>query len=137
MFELDTHPDHFLDAALDSYPLAPVPPGLVRRTLARLQLRPQFRLEFLDLAVPLFLIVFILLTVWVTFWTLNTLSPHWMLALAPRLAFARQWLEFELMRLPSWLPLLVMILGSTTLIGVVLSMILMIERSLISMRLRN
>jgi len=66
-----------LDAALDSYPLAPVPAGLVRRALAQIQPRPvvKFRLDFLDFAVPSFLVIFILLTFGVILWTINYLYP--------------------------------------------------------------
>lgn len=143
MFDPALSPDALLDAqldaALDSYPLAPVPPGLMRRTLAKLppRPRPRFRLEFVDLAVPMFLVIFALLTGWTLLWTLNFLSPHWMLELAPRLAFARQWLQFELMRLPVWLPALTIILGGLTLTGITLAFILLLERSLLSLRFRN
>lgn len=131
--------DHVLDAAIDSYPLAPVPSGLVRRTLARIQPRPvpRFRLEFLDIAVPLFIVLFGILTIWAAFWTLNYISPYWMLEWIPRLAYFRQWMAFELMRLPNWLPVLGMFLGTVIFTGVTLTMILLLERSLLSMRLRN
>jgi hypothetical protein len=145
MFDPELHPDHpidadrVLDAALDSYPLTPVPSGLVRRTLARIQPRPmpRFRLEFLDIAVPLFIVLFGLLTIWAAFWTLNYVSPYWTLEWTPRLAYFRQWLAFELMRLPDWLPVVSVMMGSLFITGICLSLILLVERSLLSMRLRN
>jgi hypothetical protein len=42
-----------IDAALDAYPLAPLPAGFVRATMARLVPPVRFRLHFLDIALPL------------------------------------------------------------------------------------
>lgn len=143
MFDSDLSPDALLDAqvdaALDSYPLSPVPPGLVRRTLTRLQPRPRprFRLEFVDLAVPLFLVVFALLTGWALLWTLNFLFPYWMLELTPQLAFARQWLQFVWMRLPAWLPIFTISMGGLILTGISMALLILLERSLLSLRFRN
>ncbi len=139
MFDPELHPDLLLDAALDSYPLTPVPSGLVRRTLARIQPRPRprFRLEFLDIAVPLFLVLFGLLTIWAAFWTLNYVSPYWMLEWTPRLAYFRQWVDFQLLHLPPWLPILGMLISSLALTSLGITMILLLERSLLSTRLRS
>lgn len=139
MFDSKLFPDSIVDAALNTYPLAPVPSGLVRRTLARLQPRPvvRFRLEFLDFVVPLFFVSFALLTLWAVFWTLNYVSPYWMLEWIPRLAYFRQWLAFELMRLPTWLPVLGMMAGGICLACLTLIMVLLLERSLLTMRLKN
>jgi hypothetical protein len=41
-----------LDAALDAYPLTPLPAGFVRATMARLAPPVRFRLHFLDVALP-------------------------------------------------------------------------------------
>lgn len=134
MFDSDLR----IDAALESYPLAPVPPGLVRRTLARLEPRPKirYRLEFLDLAVPVFFVLFLFLTVWAIFWTLNVVSPYWMLEWAMQLEIGRQRLMFEAMRLPAWLPVLAAIVGSVSLMGVGFLVILFIERSFLTLRLK-
>lgn len=131
--------EHLLDAALDSYPLTPVPPGLVRRTLARIRPQPvaKFRLDFLDFAVPSFLVLFILLTVGVALWTLNYLNPYWMVEWSARLAFTRQWMQFKLMQIPAWLPVLGVTLGGVFLTGCGLVMILILERSLLSFRLKH
>ncbi len=135
MFDLDPH----IDAALESYPLAPVPPGLVRRTLARLEPRPQirYRLEFLDLAVPVFVVLFLLLTIWAIFWTLNVVSPFWMLEWGTHLEIARQRVLFEIMHLPAWFPVFSALVGSIALTGMGFIAILLIERSFLALRLRN
>jgi hypothetical protein len=49
-----------IEAALNAYPLAPLPAGFVRATMARLVPPVRFRLSFLDVALPL---VFALLIV--------------------------------------------------------------------------
>jgi hypothetical protein len=41
-----------IDAALDAYPLAPLPAGFGRATMARLVRPVRFRLTFLDVALP-------------------------------------------------------------------------------------
>ena len=72
-----------LDAALDSYPLAPLPDGFIHRTMYRVrvensfypQTRPGFYLEFLDLALPLFLIVLVSTGIAVTLWIVALLDP--------------------------------------------------------------
>ena len=143
MFETDPRIDRVhgavLDAALDSYPLAPVPAGLIRRALARLEPHPKirYRLEFIDLAVPVFLVLFLLLTVWAAFWTLNYVSPYWMLEWATQLEIGRQWFLFKAMRLPAWLPVLVAIFGGISFVGVGFIAILLIERSFLALRLKH
>lgn len=73
MNELD---DHLLTQALESYPLAPLPPGFVHRVMARIEpapLLPRFRLQFVDLAVPAFaslLLVLLILLAAQTDWLL-------------------------------------------------------------------
>lgn len=128
-----------LDAALDSFPLAPVPSGLVRRALARITPRPvvRFRLEFLDFAVPLFLVTFVILTVWAAFWTLNYVSPYWMLEWATQLKINQQWLMFKAMQIPSWLPALLAILGSLSVLVMGFIAILLAERTFLSLRLKH
>ena len=46
--------ENLIDAALDTLPLAPTPPGFTARVMARLspQPAPVFHLDFLDLALP-------------------------------------------------------------------------------------
>jgi hypothetical protein len=41
-----------IEAALDAYPLVPLPAGFVRATMARLVRPVRFRLTFLDVALP-------------------------------------------------------------------------------------
>ena len=56
----------WIDDALNTYPLAPVPPGLRRRVMAQIAAERQppaiaFRLDFLDFAVPAFIAFFVTL----------------------------------------------------------------------------
>lgn len=48
--------DDLLTQALESYPQAPLPPGFMRRVMAQIEPAPlpRFRLQFVDLAVPAF-----------------------------------------------------------------------------------
>ena len=51
--------DSIIDAALDSYPLDPVPSGFTRQVMSQIVTRPApFRLDFLDLALPVFFTFF-------------------------------------------------------------------------------
>ena len=95
MDELDPR----IDAALESYPLAPLPPGFVRRTIDTLmnqsmsQIAPaqvRFQLEFTDIAIPSFLALFLLAIAGITLFTLNFLDPLWL----PRLQVRLDWLLF-------------------------------------------
>jgi hypothetical protein len=76
--------DRKIEASLRSYPLVPLPGGFSRRLFARLGSKTvwkpaRFRLEFVDLAIPAFMVVFNLLLFFVLAWMLNTLDPTWML----------------------------------------------------------
>lgn len=84
--------DPLIDAALDSYPLAPLPPHFVRRTMAgvRAGIRPRFRLEFLDLALPVFFILFAVTLTGLGFWLLNALNPLWLLEIQIRAGWYAQ-----------------------------------------------
>jgi len=61
--------DNSLDAAIESYPLAPLPSGFVNRLMAQVEQEPRavdlprFRLQFLDVALPAFLALFALMVV--------------------------------------------------------------------------
>lgn len=64
-----------LDAALDAYPLAPLPAGFVRATMARLAPPIRFRLHFLDVALP-FGFALLMVTVFGLFiWLSSTIAP--------------------------------------------------------------
>ena len=74
--------DPLIDAAFDSYPLAPLPSRFIRRTMGRI--RPRFHLEFLDLALPAFIVLFAITVVSLGFWLVNALNPLWLLELQVR-----------------------------------------------------
>jgi hypothetical protein len=73
--------DAQIDAALNSYPLASLPPGFIKRTMGYILPKPRFRLEFLDLALPAFLIFFAGTIISLGFWLITSLNPLWMLEL--------------------------------------------------------
>jgi hypothetical protein len=55
MRELDPR----IDAALDTYPMASLPPGFTSRVMSHIQApRPAFRLTYLDFALPVFVALF-------------------------------------------------------------------------------
>jgi hypothetical protein len=81
MPECDPHLDSLIDAAFDSYPLAPLPPRFTRRTMAHIFPRPRFRLEFLDLALPVFTTIFFISMTGLGVWLINFLNPFWLLEL--------------------------------------------------------
>jgi hypothetical protein len=76
--------DRKIEAALGSYPLVPLPGGFSSRLFARLGPKKvwkpaRFRLEFVDLAIPAFLVVFNLLLIFVFAWMLYAVDPLWLL----------------------------------------------------------
>jgi hypothetical protein len=73
--------DAQIDAALNTYPLASLPPGFIKRTMGRILPKPRFRLEFLDLALPAFLIFFAITIISLGFWLITSLNPIWLLEL--------------------------------------------------------
>jgi len=92
-----------LDEAIDSYPLAALPPGFTQRVMKHVvytpQLEARFQLHFIDLAVPAFMTVFgtavLLTTLWLTgHWTLeNVPQPILTTSFANYLeAIPEQWL---------------------------------------------
>jgi hypothetical protein len=72
--------DSILDAAIESYPPAPLPSGFVNRVMAQVRQQPQaivpprFRLQFLDVALPAFLALFTFLVVVVGMWLTGQLD---------------------------------------------------------------
>jgi hypothetical protein len=82
--------DLLVDAALDSYPVSPTPPGFTRRVMAQIRReqsvrkpasRPggRFHLEFLDLALPAFFAGFAGLGFIVLLGVIALLNPLWLL----------------------------------------------------------
>jgi hypothetical protein len=71
--------DPRIDIAIKSYPLAEVPDDFTIRTMALIREKhPQirFRLQFIDLAVPLFSSLFLLLIFGVGAWGLDQFDSH-------------------------------------------------------------
>jgi hypothetical protein len=69
--------DPRMDAALDSYPLTPLPPDFIKRTMGRVKAAPRFRLHFVDLALPVFFSLFTLLVAVFVLWGFSTIDPLW------------------------------------------------------------
>ncbi len=77
--------DPLIDAALDSVPLSPTPPGFRRRVMSQIaqaQVKrvkskpPEFRLDFLDLALPAFFAFIASLGFTVLLWLASLLNPQ-------------------------------------------------------------
>ena len=72
--------DPRIDAAIDSYPLVELPKGFTARTLSKIGKQRKyipFRLHFIDLALPVFTSLFILLVIGVGWWIVRQFDPHW------------------------------------------------------------
>jgi len=76
--------DMQIDLALNTYPLAPLPPGFIKHTMGRILPKPRFHLEFLDLALPAFIIFFVVIIIGLGFWLVSSLNPIWLLELQVR-----------------------------------------------------
>jgi len=87
--------ESLIDAALDSYPMAPLPRRFVRRTMAGIRAgsRLRFRLEFLDVALPAFFVLFTGTLTGLGFWLLNALNPLWLLEIRIRAGWYAQNLD--------------------------------------------
>jgi hypothetical protein len=84
----DYSAEALIDAALAEYPLAPLPPRFVRRTMTRV--RPRFRFDFLDLALPAFLLLFGVVLTGVAVWMVAALKPLWLLEMQVRIQWYLQ-----------------------------------------------
>ena len=80
-----------IDAALESYPQAPLPARFLQRTMQRI--RPRFRLEFLDLALPDFITLFLTTLIGLGFWVVSSLNPLWLLEVQVRFRWYSQNLD--------------------------------------------
>jgi hypothetical protein len=112
--------DPQIDAAFDTYPLVPLPARFIRRTMVHIQPRPRFRLDFLDLALPVFVLIFGITMISLTFWFLNATNPLWLLEFQVR----AEWYTQNMNTLPLGLIALVGIAGisACTLTGLTLIM---------------
>ncbi len=130
--------DPRIDAALDTYPPAPVPSGIVQRAMRQIRTqsqaqskpqfraKPRFRLEFLDIVIPAFTAFFALVVGALILWMLNHLDPLWTLKV-------RAWLQYVSLYATIIQPLPVIaagIGGATLLLGGLLALALWIERDM-------
>jgi len=124
--------DPRIDAAIDSYPITPLPHGFIHRTMRKINPVPvQFQLHFLDLAIPAFFITFLGTLAAVALWTFSTINPIWFLRLEREL----DWIQ---MTQPALIP--AAMIGLLLFVGVVfgiLSMILWLERGSIPLQTKT
>jgi hypothetical protein len=85
--------DRKIDAAIESFPLEDLPKGFVKRTMKRLSLTPEtmpdFRLRFIDFAIPVFFAGFLLAVVAFGSWAFSLIDPLWFDDLGLELAYLR------------------------------------------------
>ncbi len=113
--------DTILETALTTVPLAPLPTGFMARTLRQLPPRAiaviRFRLEFLDMALPLAVGVFVAAILLVIGWYTGILSLDWFPAPANPLILP----SFTTLPLTTWAGIGVLILAieaMLTMVGV-------------------
>jgi hypothetical protein len=83
--------DSRIDFAIDSYPLVELPDGFtagVINTIRKEHPRIRFRLQFMDIALPMFLSLFSLLLLGICLWGMNQLDPLWIEYLKLEIAHA-------------------------------------------------
>lgn len=84
------HPDVLIETALATLPLTPLPDGFMARTMSRLAPRPvvvaRFRLDFLDVALPVGLSVFAAAVVLLCLWLTGFLALPWLPAFTDAVA---------------------------------------------------
>lgn len=117
---MDEH-DRIIDAAVRSYPFAPLPAGFTRRLMKRIRpQRPAFRLALLDWLLPGFFGLFGVSTVAAILLTLPLLDPLWL----PRLRLAYQVLLARMAVMPDLISILLpltALVGMGLLVGLVIT----------------
>jgi hypothetical protein len=93
--------DPRLDTALNTEPKKSLPRGFVQRVMLQTAARPAyakspFRLEFLDLALPVFAIVFVVQIALLAVWLLNQSDPFWLSRIENQLAWFSNNVALEL-----------------------------------------
>jgi hypothetical protein len=84
--------DRMIDTAIESYPFAALPKGFVARTMQQ-TVQPKFRLNFVDVAIPLFCSAFGLLALFLMFWLWTYIDPLWFAELQLQLTLARLYIS--------------------------------------------
>jgi hypothetical protein len=112
--------DRKINAAIESYPLAPLPAGFTRRVMQRIRpAHPAFRLSALDWLLPGFLGVFGMGSVAAVLLTIPLLDPLWL----PRLKLVYQAVLLRMALLPD-LRLLVMYAATLAASGLLAGLVL-------------
>ena len=78
------HEDHMVDAFLNEIPLSSVPSGFTRNVMERIQNEQKairFRLDFIDLAIPVFLALFATLVFSILMVVIVIIPPFWLVRL--------------------------------------------------------
>lgn len=78
MTEPQTELDNAIIEALEDLPLAPLPPGFVYATMRKITPKPRFRLQFLDLALPVLSGVFFVCTLMILGWFTGNFTYEWL-----------------------------------------------------------
>jgi hypothetical protein len=117
--DLDPQRAAAVQAALQNYPLEPLPPGFTRRVMGQLPARspraaPHFRLDFLDLVLPAFIAGCASTVLALGLWLLVRADPLWLAELQLQVAI----IQFRLAAVPSLAPLTwAVVLGSAAVLG--------------------
>jgi hypothetical protein len=110
--------DRRIDAALESYPVYPAPPGFSHRVMEQIRLERnlrrafQFRLDFIDLALPIFFAFFASLGLGILLWLISLVDAHWLVLLQLELRN----IFWVLPAFPGWLALVFAGLGLVALV---------------------
>ena len=72
-------PDSIIDSAIKAYPQRPLPPHFVSQVMVQLKPQPpaRFRLHFLDIVLPIFITLFVVILLFVSAWLTGQLTVTW------------------------------------------------------------
>jgi hypothetical protein len=118
--------DSCLDAAIETYPLAPLPSGFVNRVMAQVKqqpqaiVRPRFRLQFLDVALPAFMALFALLVMVVGMWLTGQLGAAGLPAVQLNLTSAGQ--------VPPWFGISAVVVLGEVMVAIMVGAMLWLDR---------
>jgi len=118
--------DSFLDAAIETYPLAPLPTDFVSRVMTQVGQQPQviilprFKLQFLDVALPAFMALFALLLVVVGMWLTGRLDAVGLPAVQLNLALAGQ--------VPPWFGISAIVVLGEVMVAIMVGVMLWLDR---------
>jgi hypothetical protein len=118
--------DSFLDAAIETYPLAPLPTDFVSRVMTQVGQQPQviilprFKLQFLDVALPAFMALFALLLVVVGMWLTGRLDAAGLPAVQLNLALAGQ--------VPPWFGISAVVVLGEVMVAIMVGVMLWLDR---------